>query len=314
MDFGWYAIRHRRSAKEHFRGEERHSRGVPRAIVRARAEKPIETTAALDRGIAIASPVGSGRTAFLDRTLWPLFRIIDGTIAGSRRIFPHLPLIGGGVTAVGQETIGLQQTRRADELVGIPPERRAGGRAAGAEDALIKPVQLGALLRRLQALNGRCWRVVLQVGLNLPVLLKELGHVDDQITDHRQARQRAQYQFVVLDSLGQGRNAGQAVATADVQAVRATNTLAAGAPERQRWILGFQQFKHIQDHEVFAFGIHLIAFHERRFIGFGIVAIHFNGQHNSTLYLHGLIGAELWLKGIHGLGREVNVALTHSLV
>src|SRR5690606_17218977 len=40
---------------------------------------------------------------------------------------------GGGVAAVGDEAVGLQQPRRADELVRIPPVGRAERAAAGAQ-------------------------------------------------------------------------------------------------------------------------------------------------------------------------------------
>jgi hypothetical protein len=56
------------------------------------------------------------------------------------------PLAGGLVAAVGDEAVGLQQTGRADELVGVPPEARAAGGAAGAQDALVQAVELVALL------------------------------------------------------------------------------------------------------------------------------------------------------------------------
>ena len=62
------------------------------------------------------------------------------------------PLAGRLVAAVGDEAVGLQQAGRADELVGVPPEARAAGRAARAQDALVQAVQLVALLGRLQAL------------------------------------------------------------------------------------------------------------------------------------------------------------------
>ena len=62
------------------------------------------------------------------------------------------PLVGRLVAAVGDEPVGLQQPGRADELVGVPPEARAGGRAARAEDALVEAIELVALLGRLQAL------------------------------------------------------------------------------------------------------------------------------------------------------------------
>src|SRR6185369_10963960 len=56
------------------------------------------------------------------------------------------------VARVGDEAVGLQQAGRANEFVRVPPERGAGGRAAGAQDALVQSVQLLALRRRLQAL------------------------------------------------------------------------------------------------------------------------------------------------------------------
>ena len=52
----------------------------------------------------------------------------------------------GGVSTVGEEAIGLEQTRGTDKPIGIPPERGTTGRATGAENALVQPIQLGALL------------------------------------------------------------------------------------------------------------------------------------------------------------------------
>ena len=60
-------------------------------------------------------------------------------------------LVGRLVARVGDEAVGLQQAGRADELVRVPPERRAGGGAAGAQDALVQAVQLLALLRATAA-------------------------------------------------------------------------------------------------------------------------------------------------------------------
>src|SRR3954467_8115416 len=60
--------------------------------------------------------------------------------------------VGRFVAAVGDETVRLQQASRADELVRVPPERRARSRAAGAQDALVQAVELFALGRGLQAL------------------------------------------------------------------------------------------------------------------------------------------------------------------
>ena len=74
----------------------------------------------------------------------------------AERIVQRSQTLGGlGVTAVGKETIGLQQRSGTEELVRIPPERRATGRAARAQNALVQAIQLFALCRRLQALDGR---------------------------------------------------------------------------------------------------------------------------------------------------------------
>src|SRR3546814_5706035 len=59
------------------------------------------------------------------------------------------------VTAVGQPAIGLQQDRRAEEAVGVPPIAGAGCGTTGAQDALVKSVQLGAILRRLDRQSTR---------------------------------------------------------------------------------------------------------------------------------------------------------------
>ena len=91
------------------------------------------------------------------------------------RIFEVVePLAGRLVAAVGDEAVGLQQAGRADELVGVPPEARARGRAARAQDAFVQAVQLVALLGRLQPLLLGRPRLVDQVGLDRVVLLEEL--------------------------------------------------------------------------------------------------------------------------------------------
>jgi hypothetical protein len=82
-------------------------------------------------------------------------------------------LAGGLVAAVGDEAVGLQQAGRADELVRVPPEARAAGGAAGAQDALVQAVELVALLGRLQALLlGRRASSLTRYGLMLWYCLK----------------------------------------------------------------------------------------------------------------------------------------------
>src|SRR5690606_15791142 len=76
-------------------------------------------------------------------------------------------LLGLRSTANGQETVSLRQRGRAQELVRVPPEGRAAGGAARAQDALVQAVQLLAVFRSLQTLDSRRRRVVLPVALQL---------------------------------------------------------------------------------------------------------------------------------------------------
>src|SRR5690606_41884602 len=105
-------------------------------------------------------------------------------------------LLGRGIGAVGQETISLQQRCRAEELVRVPPERRAGSGAACTENTRVQAIQLLALLRRLQALDSGRRRVVLQIRLNLLILPIDAAHNYDTCTEYRQNRPPPQGQPV----------------------------------------------------------------------------------------------------------------------
>ena len=88
----------------------------------------------------------------------------------------RLPLFLLLIPAIRQPPITLQQHRRSQILLAIPPIRRTRGRAAGAENAFVQPVKLLALFFRLQVFfavggGGR----VLQVRLDGFVLFVELG-------------------------------------------------------------------------------------------------------------------------------------------
>ena len=103
-------------------------------------------------------------------------------------------LIGNGISAVGNEAVGIQQTRRTDEFVGIPPERRTGSRTAGAQNTFIQTVQLFTLFLSLQTLFVGIDRVVVNdVRLDGVVLFEELGHVHNQVADDGQTGQRADF-------------------------------------------------------------------------------------------------------------------------
>jgi len=79
-------------------------------------------------------------------------------------------LAGVLIATVGKPAVGLQQDRRTEVLVLVPPIARARRRAAEAQDAFPRPVELGALFRRLAALTIRRRLVALQPGLDQLVL------------------------------------------------------------------------------------------------------------------------------------------------
>src|SRR5437868_5438871 len=81
------------------------------------------------------------------------------------------------VAAVGKPAIGLEQDRGAEEAVAVPPIARAARRAAEAQDALVKAVELRAVARRLQPLARRRRAHGLQPGLDQGILRVGVGQV-----------------------------------------------------------------------------------------------------------------------------------------
>src|SRR4029079_2036105 len=56
------------------------------------------------------------------------------------------PFAGGLVAGIRHPAVRLQERGRPQEAVAVPPIARAGGRAAGAQDALAEAVELFAVL------------------------------------------------------------------------------------------------------------------------------------------------------------------------
>src|SRR6202040_454029 len=107
------------------------------------------------------------------------------------RVFePVEALAGALIAAVSEPAIGLQQDRRAEIAVLVPPVARAGGRAAEAENALPQAVQLRAFLWRLVPLAIRRRLIGLQPGLDQLVLCVQPAEVGDEILQHLHMRQR----------------------------------------------------------------------------------------------------------------------------
>ena len=106
-------------------------------------------------------------------------------IQAERVIEPVKARAGVLIAAVGKPAIGLQQDRRTELLVLVPPVARARGRAAEAQDALPFPVELGAVLGGLQTLAVRRRLIRLQPRLDQLVLREQAGQIGDKILQDR---------------------------------------------------------------------------------------------------------------------------------
>ena len=117
----------------------------------------------------------------------------DGVAAVQlERIFQVVQARAGVLVArIDDPAVGLQQDRRAEVTLAVPPVARATGRAAGAQDAFVQAVELLAVGRRLQALAVRRRRALrAQPRLDRGVLRIEMRHVRHQVLHHRHVRQR----------------------------------------------------------------------------------------------------------------------------
>ena len=94
------------------------------------------------------------------------------------------PLLLVFIPAIRQPPITLQQHRGAEILFGVPPVGRAGGGAAGAQNAFIESVELFAVGGRLTVFAAvRGGRATLEEGFDGFVLFVELGEVGDEVFD-----------------------------------------------------------------------------------------------------------------------------------
>src|SRR3546814_3073707 len=120
-------------------------------------------------------------------------------------------------------------------LVAVPPIAGTARRAAGAEDALVKPVELFAFSGRLQPLLAAGRRGLgLEPRLDRRILRIEMREVGDKVLDHVHRRQRGD-RDVALQILDRG-GAGEAVLAVHVHRTAAADALAARAAESQRRI------------------------------------------------------------------------------
>ena len=165
------------------------------------------------------------------------------------------------------------EDRGAEELVAVPPIAGAAGRAAGAQDAFVEAVELGAVLRALQPLLARRGRRDgLQPRLDRRILRVEMGEVGDQILDHVHMRQRRDPHLALhlVDRLG----AGERVAPVDVHRTGTANPLTAGTAEGEAGIdLVLDLDQRVENHRPGIVEIQLIGVVARILARIGIVAI-----------------------------------------
>jgi succinate dehydrogenase / fumarate reductase iron-sulfur subunit len=224
------------------------------------------------------------------------------------RIFQIIEALTGKlVAAVDDPAIGLQQRRRAQVTLTVPPVARAAGRAAGAQDALVQTIELGAIFLGLQALALRRRRDRLQPGLDRGVLGVEVGQVRHQILDDRHMRQRVDLDFArhLVDGLG----AGQGVGAVDIHGAGAAHALAAGTAEGQgriQLILDLEQG--VQDHRAAGSQVNLVGIHARVFPTVRIPAVHLEALDVLGTGA-GIVGFTL---ADDGIGRQIE--LRHGVV
>jgi len=144
------------------------------------------------------------------------------------------PLLGFLITRVDHPAVGLHEDGGAEIFVAVPPIRRAGGRAAGAEDALVHPVQLCPVLHRLKVghFSKFLLTFALKVRLDLLVLIVEVGHVWYEILDDVHVGKRVNlggFCCIRFDSA----ETCERVRAVDVHGAAAANALAAGPAEGQ---------------------------------------------------------------------------------
>ena len=118
-----------------FRILARHRRGASASL--AQAARSADHLLGLGDRLRRVEPLGADVGAVHDRV---------AAIEPERVLELVEPFAGRLVAAVGEPAIGLEQHRRPEELVAVPPIARAAGRAAGAQDALVQAVELLAVV------------------------------------------------------------------------------------------------------------------------------------------------------------------------
>ena len=216
------------------------------------------------------------------------------TARHARSLADDFQALRGGFVAVIEDEAVRGDERGGAEVIVTGPERRAGGGATGAQDALGGLVEAGARFRALQAffpVRGKRG-LVDEIRQNFFVVVEERLHVHDQVFDDLQAEDGFHCDFfahVADEGL-----AGQHVAPVDAQRVRAANAVCARTAERERAvILTFDAFEHIQ-HAIGGVGFEAVGFVVEGFVHFGVVAENFQSYLHRGLTNKHVLWAGIW--------------------
>src|SRR6478672_1138289 len=144
------------------------------------------------------------------------------------------PLAACLVAAVYDPALRLQQDSRPEEALAGPPITGTAGAAAGAENAFVESVDLGAVRRRLLPFLFRRRRDGLKPRLDRGVLGVEVAEIGNEILDYRQVWQGIDPDHA--HDLVRRHGARERVGAVDVHGARAADALTAGAPEGERRI------------------------------------------------------------------------------
>jgi len=216
------------------------------------------------------------------------------TARHARCLADDVQALGGRLVAAVEDEAVRGHERGGAEVIVTGPERRAGGGATGAQDALGGLVEAGARLRTLQAffpVRGKRG-LVDEIRQDFFVVVEERLHVHDQVFDDLQAEDGFHCDFfahVADEGL-----AGQHVAPVDAQRVRAANAVCARTAERERAvILTFDAFEHIQ-HAIGGVGFEAVGFVVEGFVHFGVVAENFQSYLHRGLTNKHVLWAGIW--------------------
>jgi len=146
-------------------------------------------------------------------------------------IYSIQPFLGKFITTITYPPIGVEQSCGSQIRLGVPPVTGAGCATAGAENALVHPIQLGPILLALQYLLPRngCRGLSLKPGLDALILVVEVGHVHHQVLNHEHVWQwRDRGVRSGRRDLGE---AGESVAAVDVHCAGTADAFSARSAE-----------------------------------------------------------------------------------